>query len=45
MIAFCNLLEEKYGGVETYVKSHTGLTDEDLRVIRSNLVAATKSRM
>jgi len=45
MIAFFDLLEEKYGGVETYVKTYTGLTDEDLKTIRSNLVAPTKSRM
>jgi hypothetical protein len=45
MIAFFDLLEEKYGGVETYVKTYTGLTDEDLRIIRSNLVVPTKSRM
>ncbi|KAJ8593152.1 hypothetical protein M405DRAFT_786434 [Rhizopogon salebrosus TDB-379] len=45
MIAFFDLLEEKYGGVETYVKTYTGLTDEDLRIIRSNLVVLTKSRM
>lgn len=45
MIAFFNLLEEKYGGVEAYIKSHTGLTDEDLKTIRSNLIVASKSRM
>jgi hypothetical protein len=45
MIALLNLLEDKYGGVETYVKTYTGLTDEDLITIRSNLVVPTKSRM
>ncbi|OJA18919.1 hypothetical protein AZE42_07863 [Rhizopogon vesiculosus] len=45
MLAFLNLLEDKYGGVETYVKTYTGLTDEDLQTIRSNLVVPTKSRM
>jgi len=45
MVAFFDLLEEKYGGVETYVKTYTGLTDEDLKTIRSNLVVPTKSRM
>jgi hypothetical protein len=45
MRAFFNLLEEKYGGVETYVKAYTELTDEDLKIIRSNLVVSTKSRM
>ncbi|KAG2033638.1 protein-tyrosine phosphatase-like protein [Suillus americanus] len=45
MRAFFNLLEEKYGGVETYVKTYTELTDEDLKTIRSNLVAPAKSRM
>lgn len=45
MRAFFNLLEEKYGGVETYVKTYTELTDQDLKTIRSNLVVTTKSRM
>lgn len=45
MRAFFNLLEEKYGGVETYVKTYTELTDEDLKTIRSNLVVLTKSRI
>ncbi|KAH7919534.1 hypothetical protein BV22DRAFT_1108028 [Leucogyrophana mollusca] len=45
MQAFLSLLDNKYGGVEVYVKQYTGLTDDDLAIIRSNLVVPTKSRM
>lgn len=40
MLAFMQMLEERYGGAEAYVKKYCGLTDEDLQAIRSNFVAA-----
>jgi hypothetical protein len=36
MLAFLNLLETKYGGVEAYLHTHASLTDSDLATIRSN---------
>ncbi|KAG6335887.1 hypothetical protein ID866_3196 [Astraeus odoratus] len=44
MKAFLDLLEQKYGGVEGYVKNYCGLTDDDLATIRTNLVSS-RSRM
>ena len=39
------LVGEKYGGVEAYVKNFCGLTDDDISIIRSNLVVPAKARM
>ena len=39
MLAFLSLLDEKYGGVEGYLKSVTQLTDEDISTIRSNILS------
>lgn len=39
------LVREKYGGVEAYVKNFCGLTDDDISIIRSNLVVPAKARM
>jgi hypothetical protein len=38
MSAFLDMLEEKYSGVEEYVKRFTGLSDEDIATIRSNIL-------
>ena len=38
MLAFLNLLREKYGGVEKYVQDHCGLSNEDINIIRRNLL-------
>ncbi|KIJ69780.1 hypothetical protein HYDPIDRAFT_142362 [Hydnomerulius pinastri MD-312] len=45
MQATLGLLSDKYGGVEAYVKNFCGLTDNDISVIRTNLVVPTKARM
>ena len=39
MLAFLSLLEEKYGGVEDYLRSVVRLTDEDISTVRSNIMA------
>lgn len=40
-----SLLRDKYGGVEAYVKNFCDLTDNDISIIRSNLVVPAKARM
>jgi hypothetical protein len=37
MFNFMNMLQEKYGGVEGYVKKELNLTDEDIQKIINNL--------
>jgi hypothetical protein len=39
MLAFLSLLNEKYGGVEGYLKGVAHLTDEDISIIRSNILS------
>jgi len=34
-----SLLNDKYGGVDEYVRQYIGLPDEDIALIRNNLVA------
>ncbi|KAI0751035.1 protein-tyrosine phosphatase-like protein [Daedaleopsis nitida] len=36
MIAFLRMLNERYGGVEKYLQTVVGLTDEDITTIRTN---------
>jgi len=43
MLAFLSLLEEKYGGVEGYLKGVVQLTGEDISTIRSNILAPRPS--
>ena len=43
MLAFLSLLEEKYGGVEGYLKGIVQLTDEDVSTIRSNILTPRSS--
>ncbi|KAJ7774097.1 protein-tyrosine phosphatase-like protein [Mycena olivaceomarginata] len=38
MLAFLDLLDDKYSGVEGYVRRFTGLGDEDIATIRRNLL-------
>ncbi|KAG9317825.1 protein-tyrosine phosphatase-like protein [Chiua virens] len=45
MQATLSLLRDKYGGVEAYVKNYCGLSDDDISIVQSNLVASTKARM
>lgn len=40
MTATLAMIREKFGGAEGY-KTHAGLSDEDLMVIRRNLVVST----
>jgi len=42
MLAFLLLLEEKYGGVEEYLRSVVRLTDEDISIVRSNILVAPR---
>jgi hypothetical protein len=39
MLGTLQMMEEKYGGVEGYVKTYCKLTDEDIAIIRKNLVS------
>ena len=43
MHAFLQLLEEKYGGVEEYLRRYVHLTDEDIEKIRKNLLVPQDS--
>ncbi|KAG6910995.1 hypothetical protein DXG01_006049 [Tephrocybe rancida] len=45
MTAFLALLENKYGGAEQYSKSYLGLTDDDVRIIRNNILTPSTSRL
>ncbi len=41
MTAFLQMLNERYGGVEQYLKIVVGLTDEDIATIRKNFRVPT----
>lgn len=43
MLAFLSLLEEKYGGVQGYLKGIVQLSDEDISIIRSNILTLRPS--
>ncbi|KAG5648825.1 hypothetical protein DXG03_000174 [Asterophora parasitica] len=45
MLAFLSLLEDKYGGVEAYCKQFLDLSDDDLNVIRKNILVSGASRL
>jgi hypothetical protein len=45
MHATLGLFRDKYGGVEAYVKIFCGLIDDDISIIRANLVVPAKARM
>ncbi|KAH9850816.1 protein-tyrosine phosphatase-like protein [Lenzites betulinus] len=38
MIAFLQMLQERYGGVEEYIRKIVGLSDEDIAAIRKNFL-------
>jgi len=40
MVAFLDLLQEKYGGAEGYLKNYLGFSEEDITTIRKNLLHA-----
>jgi len=39
MLAFLQMLRERYGGAEVYVKSHCGFSDDDIDIIRRHIVS------
>lgn len=39
MLAFLELVDQKYGGVEGYMKQYVQLSDEDIGTIRRNILA------
>lgn len=39
MLAFLKLLEQKYDGVEGYLRQYVQLSDEDISQIRRNILA------
>ena len=41
-MAFLGLLEEKYGGVENYVKYNLGFSADDVTTIRRNVLLGAK---
>ncbi|KAG5725676.1 Tyrosine-protein phosphatase [Termitomyces sp. T112] len=41
MAAVLSMLREKFGGVEGYLKTHAGLTDEDMKTIRANMLVSS----
>ncbi|KAI0700583.1 protein-tyrosine phosphatase-like protein [Cytidiella melzeri] len=44
MIAFLRLIDEKYGGVEAYLKAYAHLSDEDISTVRRNILAPRSSQ-
>ena len=38
MVAFLQMLQDRYGGAEAYVKDVVGLDDDDIVAIKRNLV-------
>ncbi|KAJ3856401.1 protein-tyrosine phosphatase-like protein [Lentinula lateritia] len=43
MLAFLDLLDTKYGGVEEYIKNYTQLSESDIAVIRNNMLVSSHS--
>ena len=39
MLAMLQLMSEKYGSVDGYVKTCCGLLEEDIAIIRNNLIS------
>ena len=37
MLAFLQLLEEKYGGVSGYLKQYVHLSEEDIHIVQRNI--------
>lgn len=45
MMAFLALLQDKYGGVESYVQKYVDLSGEDIEAIRKNILISTNSHL
>jgi len=45
MTAFLKLVEEKYNGVEAYVKKYVNLDDDDIASIRKNILVPSGSHL
>lgn len=45
MTAFLELLQDKYGGVDTYVKNYLGLSDDDVCKIQENILVSSSSHL
>ncbi len=43
MVAFLQMLQTRYGGVEGYLKNVVGLTDDDIATIRKNFLVPAPS--
>ncbi|KAF9006632.1 protein-tyrosine phosphatase-like protein [Cyathus striatus] len=43
MLAFLQLLQDKYGGVEEYIRRYVGLSDEEINTIRDRLLVPVES--
>lgn len=43
MVAFLQMLQSRYGGVEGYLKNVVGLTDDDIATIRKNFLVPAPS--
>jgi len=41
MEAFLGYFQEKYGGAEEYVRRYVGMSDEDIAIIKRNLLLPT----
>lgn len=39
MVAFLQLIDKNYGGVEGYMREYLQLTDDDINTIRKNILA------
>jgi len=43
MMAFLGLLRDKYGGVEGYMKNYLAISDDDIQIIRKNLLTLARA--
>lgn len=45
MLAFLALLQDKYEGVESYLKKYIDLSGEDIETIRNNILVPTNPHL
>jgi len=45
MQAFLKLFDDKYGGVEEYIKRFVGLSEDDITIIKKNILVPSTSRL
>lgn len=45
MKAFLQHFDEKYGGVEEYIKCYVGLSDSDISQIKNNILISRSSQL